>query len=89
MVGCENGDFQEKVRNGVRDTVRDNGCPCKDCTERFTACSDRCLKDARGEYGHDAWLIDFRKQQAAIKEYKRSQKEDFIRSEQCRYTGGK
>lgn len=62
-------------------------CPCKDCTERFTACSDRCPKDARGEYGHKAWLVDYRKQEAAIKEYKRSQKEDFIRSEQCKYTG--
>jgi hypothetical protein len=29
--------------------------PCKGCTERFLACSDRCPKDARGEYGHKAW----------------------------------
>jgi hypothetical protein len=81
-------DAQLNWNKAVRD-MRFNGCPCKDCTERFTACSDRCPKDARGEYGHKAWLADFRKQEAAIKEYKRSQKEDFIRSEQCRYTGGK
>ena len=30
-------------------------CPCKDCPERFTACSDRCPKDARGEFGYNAW----------------------------------
>ena len=36
-----------------------NGCrdksPCNGCTERFTACSDRCPKDARGKYGYNAW----------------------------------
>lgn len=61
--------------------------PCNGCPERFTACSDRCPKDARGEYGHKAWLADVHAQKAAEKEYKRSCKEDFIRSEQCRYTG--
>ena len=29
--------------------------PCMGCTERFTACSDRCPKDARGEYGYSKW----------------------------------
>lgn len=29
--------------------------PCNGCTERFTACSDRCPKDERGEYGRKAW----------------------------------
>jgi hypothetical protein len=29
--------------------------PCMGCTERFTACHDRCPKDARGEYGYLAW----------------------------------
>lgn len=67
--------------------MRDNNCPCNGCTERKTACSDNCPKDARGEYGHKAWIADYRKQEAAKKEYKRRQKEDFIRSEQCRYTG--
>lgn len=30
-------------------------CPCHKCTERFTACSDRCPKDDRGEFGYKAW----------------------------------
>ena len=79
-------DAQLNWNKAVRD-MRFNDCPCKDCTERFTACSDRCPKDARGEYGHKSWVADYRKQEAAIKEYKLSQKEDFIRSEQCKYTG--
>lgn len=29
--------------------------PCKDCAERFQACSVRCPKDARGQYGYKAW----------------------------------
>jgi Fe-S-cluster-containing dehydrogenase component len=35
-------------------SIRDPA-PCMGCTERFTACSDRCPKDARGEYGYEAW----------------------------------
>lgn len=31
--------------------------PCNGCTERVTACSDRCPKDARGEYGYKAWKM--------------------------------
>lgn len=30
-------------------------CPCNGCTERFIACSDRCPKDARNEFGYKAW----------------------------------
>ena len=67
--------------------MRDNNCPCNGCTERDTACSDHCPKDKRGEYGYKAWLADVHKQKAAEKEYKRICKEDFLRSEQCRYTG--
>ena len=89
LVGCQDGTSEEKIRNGVIDCMRDNNCPCKGCTERFTACSDRCPKDKRGEYGYKAWLSDVHKQKAAEKEYKRRDKEAFIRSEQCRYTGGK
>ena len=33
-------------------------CPCHHCTERFIACSDRCPKDERGEYGYKAWRDD-------------------------------
>ena len=32
--------------------------PCKDCPERFLACSDRCPKDARGEYGYKTWRAE-------------------------------
>lgn len=35
--------------------------PCKDCGERFTACWGKCPKDARGEYGYDAWKADAKK----------------------------
>ena len=37
--------------------IRDEN-PCKDCAERFIACSDRCPKDARGEYGRAAWKAE-------------------------------
>jgi hypothetical protein len=39
----------------LRDSIREV-CPCKGCTERFIACSDRCPKDERGEFGHKAWI---------------------------------
>ena len=29
--------------------------PCHNCTERFTACHDKCPKDMRGEEGYKAW----------------------------------
>lgn len=57
--------------------------PCKGCTERFSACSDKCPKDKRGEYGYKAWLADIHKQQAAEKAYKQQKREDYLRSEQC------
>lgn len=57
--------------------------PCKGCTERFPACSDRCPKDERGEYGYKAWKTAYQNQQALIKEYKRCLREDFSRSERC------
>ena len=37
--------------------------PCKGCTERFTACSGNCPKDARGEYGYKAWKEQYQAQQ--------------------------
>ena len=43
--------------------------PCKDCTEKFTACSDRCPKDARGEYGYDAWKAEIARIKKAKREY--------------------
>ena len=57
--------------------------PCKDCAERFIACSDKCPKDARGEYGYKAWKADYRKQQAAEREYKKQRREDWMRSEEA------
>lgn len=56
--------------------------PCNGCTERFTACSDRCPKDARGEYGYQAWKADIQKMKAAEREYKKRRYEDYMRSEQ-------
>ena len=56
--------------------------PCKDCPERFTACSDNCPKDKRGEFGYKAWKAEIRKQKAAEKEYNKRRYEDYMRSEQ-------
>lgn len=42
--------------------------PCYGCTERFLACSDRCPKDERGEYGHKAWLGRHHAQQKHLKD---------------------
>ena len=56
--------------------------PCKDCPERFRACSDNCPKDARGEYGYKAWLTDLHKQKAVEKEYLLRRREDWMRSEE-------
>lgn len=58
--------------------------PCGGCEERFPACSARCPKDARGEYGYQAWLADYRKVQAAEAEYKKKRREDYLRSEECK-----
>ncbi len=43
--------------------------PCKDCTERFTACSDRCPKDARGEFGYKAYKTEIERVKRARREY--------------------
>ena len=56
--------------------------PCKDCTERFLACSDNCPKDARGEYGYKAHKAELQKVKAAEREYKLRRREDYMRSEQ-------
>jgi hypothetical protein len=59
-----------------------NDSPCHGCPERFTACSDRCPKDARGEYGYKAWKADQAKLKAKKKEYIQARREDWLRSEQ-------
>ena len=56
--------------------------PCKDCTERFLACSDNCPKDARGEYGYKAHKAALQKEKAVEREYKLRRREDYMRSEQ-------
>ena len=43
--------------------------PCKDCPERFLACSDHCPKDERGEYGYKAWRADLEAEKKARTEY--------------------
>ena len=53
--------------------------PCNGCTERFTACSDRCPKDERGEYGYAAWSADDKAEKAKKKEMRRQWKEDVRR----------
>lgn len=57
--------------------------PCKGCTERFTACSDKCPKDARGEYGYKAWKAEYYQQKNAEKEYNKRRYEDWKRSEEA------
>jgi hypothetical protein len=60
--------------------IRDD-CPCHGCTERFLACSDRCPKDERGEYGYKAWKATLNKVKQAEREYMKNRREDYQRSE--------
>ncbi len=50
--------------------IRDDN-PCKDCTERFIACSDCCPKDARGEYGRKAYKAEIERVNENRREYVR------------------
>lgn len=43
--------------------------PCAGCTERFYACSDRCPKDQRGDYGYLAWKAKVKGIETNRKEY--------------------
>ena len=43
--------------------------PCNGCTERFTACSDRCPKDKRGEYGRDAYKAEIERVKKNQRDY--------------------
>lgn len=63
-------------------TMNFKSSPCKDCTERFIACSDKCPKDARGEYGYKAWKAELLKLKAVEREYKKQRREDWLRSEE-------
>lgn len=62
--------------------------PCRDCDEKELGCGDNCPKDARGEYGKKAWMKKKREIDAARREYLLQRREDFRRSEQCKYPGG-
>lgn len=44
-------------------------CPCNGCNERFTACSDRCPKDKRGEFGYKAWKAKIAEVKKAKRHY--------------------
>lgn len=56
------------------------GCsPCKDCTERFTACSGRCPKDQRGEFGYNAWKAEVERVKGVRNEYAKTRYEDITR----------
>ena len=51
--------------------------PCKGCEQRHTACHSHCEKYAQ-------WKMERQKMEARKKEYKLRQREDFLRSEQCK-----
>ena len=50
--------------------------PCKNCQERFAACSDKCPIDAEGGYGYKACVAEVRAEEAKINEMRRRWKED-------------
>ena len=54
--------------------IRDDS-PCKGCTERFIACSDKCPKDLRGEYGYKAWTGKIQEVKANRTAYYKQRKE--------------
>lgn len=43
--------------------------PCKECSERFLACHDRCPKDERGESGYKAWKAEIERVKAVREKY--------------------
>ena len=56
--------YGQKMPSVIRDPS-----PCDGCTERFTACSDCCPKDARGERGYKAWTAEIARVKKAKREY--------------------
>ena len=54
----------KRLSNSIREVS-----PCKDCTERFLACSDNCPKDARGEFGYKAWKSEIARVKKVRKDY--------------------
>ena len=57
---------KHRLTNTIRETA-----PCDGCTERFTACQDKCPKDARGEPGIMAWKAEIERVKKAKQEYLR------------------
>ena len=55
--------------------------PCKDCAERFPACSGRCPKEARGERGYDTWVAQLHDLKEKYAAYVKQHNEDYKRSE--------
>lgn len=53
-----------------------NVSPCNGCTDRQTACWDKCAK-----YAH--WKAELKKIKDAEREYNRKRYQDFLMSEQC------
>ena len=62
MVNMANDD--SRINCGIRDKS-----PCKDCQERFLACSDHCPKDERGEFGYKAWKAKIEEMKQTRKNY--------------------
>jgi Fe-S-cluster-containing dehydrogenase component len=56
------------MNNGLTCGIRDVS-PCLGCTEKFLACSDKCPKDARGEFGYNAWREKLRDVKEKRKQY--------------------
>lgn len=46
--------------------------PCRGCTERFYACSGKCPKEARGEYGYDSWKNELKRIEGERRKYIRN-----------------
>ena len=56
-------------RGAPTDKVTRDPPPCYGCTEKFTACHDRCPKDERGEFGYKAWKAKIAQQNAERKKH--------------------
>ena len=54
--------------------MQPKGSPCKGCPDRKPACHDKCER-------YQIWLAEYRKQEAAIKEWRLQMREEYKRSE--------
>lgn len=60
-------------------------CPCGDCSERFLACSGNCPKDARGEYGYNAWTAERKAEKAALESLRYPTSDSFMQARKKSY----